>query len=413
MLFIVPHHIDADKHQEIVKTKQVNDHFLKEINVMNKIVLTLTCTMVVACSRQAVAQTPASHVSADWKALGWTLPESFSPDQIPLFKVLNAARGTWSFEAETVDGDDATALTGKLLITGGAQGGMGSAWNLIWSWPADNPQHAIVEKIVAMPEYKDQQFGLMLLRLGPVKYSEAQHMQKPTVPPAIFTGQWAAEKQTVRWTPRSLPGKQGDQTATQEDAPTPAFEMVVASNGKISIQNSKHLPAGQISSGSATVRIGEAPQEPEKHEFLTGMHRIQKGSEISDPRVMRYLPEEATDIRLISDRNGHMAHYRISAVAFDTFLAEIWERYREERAAKPGSWVEYNEEQITAARKGSPMGRYEPKVHSTEITFDKPIVWEPLENATRYDGPQKRSAAGATYYFDRETGIASHDAGYW
>jgi hypothetical protein len=365
----------------------------------------LLCTVVP--SRQAAAQTPAPQVSADWKALGWTLPERFSPDQIALFKGLNAARGTWSFKAETVDGDTTTALKGNLVATGGSQGGMASAWSLTWSWPAENPQHTIEEQIMAMPE-KNQQFGLMLIRFGPVKYSEAQLKQKPKVPPTIFMGQWDAEKQTVKWRLRSLPGKQGDQAATQEDAP--AFEMLVAPDGKISIQNSENLPAGQISTGGATARTGEAPEEPE---FLTGMHRFQKGSEISDPRIMRYLPAEATDIRLISDRNGHIAHYRISAEAFDTFLAKVWERYRKERAAEPKRWVDYSEESITAALKGSPVGRYEPRVRSTEIIFDKPIVWEPLENATSYEGPRRRSAAGATYYFDRETGIACQDAGYW
>lgn len=367
------------------------------------------CT--VAPSRQAAAQTPAPQVSAEWKALGWTLPESFSPDQIALFKGLNAARGTWSFKAETVDGDTTTALKGNLVTTGGSQRGMASAWSLTWSWPAESPRHAIVENIVAMPEYQNQQFGLMLVRIGPMKYSEAQLKQKPKVPPAIFMGQWDAEKQTVNWRLRSLPGKQGDQAATQEDAP--AFEMLVAPDGQISIQNSENLPAGQISTGGATARTGEAPQKPEEPEFLTGMHRFQKGSEISDPRIMRYLPAEATDIRLISDRNGHMAHYRISAEAFDMFFAKVWERYGEEFAARPKSWERYSKEKITAARKGSPVGRYEPRVRSTEIIFDKPIVWEPLENATRYEGPRKRSAAGATYYFDRETGIACQDAGYW
>ena len=371
------------------------------------------CTAaLLSSSRRAVAQTPESQVSADWQALGWTLPKSFSPDQIALFKGLNAARGTWSFEAETVDGDTTTALTGNLVTTGGSRGGMASAWNLIWSWPAENPQHAIAENILAMPERK-QQFGLMLVRFGPVKYSEAQLKQKPKVPPTIFMGQWDAENQTVSWTLRGLPGKPGNQAATQEDAADPAFEMVVAPDGKISIQNSENLPTGQISTGEATARTGEWPQEPEKPEFLTGMHRFQRGSEISDPRIMRYLPVEATDIRLISDRNGHMVHYRISAEAFDTFLAEVWERYREECAARPKSWVHYSKEEITAARKGSRVGRYEPRARSTEINFDKPIVWEPLENATRYEGPHKRSAAGATYYFDRETGIACHDAGYW
>lgn len=297
------------------------------------------CTAaLLSSSRQAVAQTPESQVSADWQALGWTLPKSFSPDQIALFKGLNAARGTWSFEAETVDGDTATVLTGNLVTTGGSRGGMASAWNLIWSWPAENPQHAIAENILAMPE-RNQQFGLMLVRFGPVKYSEAQLKQKPKVPPTIFMGQWDAENQTVSWTLRGLPGKQGNQAATQEDAPAPAFEMVVAPDGKISIQNSENLPTGQISTGGATARTGEAPQEPKKPKFLTGMHRFQKGSEISDPRIMRYLPVEATDIRLISDRNGHMAHYRISAEAFDTFLAKVWERYREECAAHPKSWV--------------------------------------------------------------------------
>ena len=368
------------------------------------------CTAILlASSRQAGAQTPKSQISADWQALGWTLPKSFSPDQVALFKGLNAARGTWSFEAKTADGKAATALTGRLLASGGSQGGMASAWNLIWSWPAENPQHAIVENIVAMPEEK--QFGLMLVRFGPVKYSEAQLQQKPRVPPTFFMGQWDAEKQTVSWTRRSLRGRKGNQAARQEDIP--AFEMVVAPTGKISIQNSGNLPAGQISTGGATARTGEVPRRSGKPEFLAGMHRIQNGSEISDPRIMRYLPVEATDIRLISDRNGHMAYYRISAEAFDTFLAQVWDRYRKEHAAKPKSWVDYNEEQITAARKGRTVGRYEPKVRSTEITFDKPIVWEPLENATRHGGPRKRSAAGATYYFDREAGIACHDAGYW
>jgi hypothetical protein len=86
------------------------------------------CTAVLLfSSRQAVAQTPAPKVSADWQALGWTLPESFSPDQIALFKGLNAARGTWSFVAETVDGDTTTALTGNLVATGGSQG----AWHRV------------------------------------------------------------------------------------------------------------------------------------------------------------------------------------------------------------------------------------------------------------------------------------------
>jgi hypothetical protein len=143
------------------------------------------------------------------------------------------------------------------------------------------------------------------------------------------------------------------------------------------------------------------------------MHHLQKGSEISDPRIMRYLPEQATDIKLISDRGGHVAYYRVSAEAFDTFIREVWDRYREESAANPDSWENYSAENIALACKGSPVGRIEPRPRSSDIVFDKPIVWKPLKNAIRYGGPRKRSAAGATYFFDRETGTAYHSAGYW
>ena len=372
------------------------------------------CVLAFCASSCAVyAQTRESQVSAEWKALGWTLPKSFSPDQIALFAGLNAARGTWSFEATSGDGDTDTALTGNLMITGSSQGGMASAWNLIWSWPAEDPRHAIVENIVAMPEFKNQQFGLMLVRFGPMNYSDAQLKKIPKAQPTVFQGRWNAEKKKINWIRRGLPGIQGNNAVTKEELPATSFEMVVADNGKISIQNSENLPSGQISTAGAKIRTGEAPQEQEKPEYLTGIHRFQKASEISDPRIMQYLPADATDVRLISDRNGHMAHYRISAEAFDMFLAGVWERYRKERAAEPKRWVDYSEESISAALMGSPVGRYEPRVRSTEIVFDKPIVWEPLENATSYEGPRRRSAAGATYYFDRKTGIACHDAGYW
>lgn len=189
--------------------------------------------------------------------------------------------------------------------------------------------------------------------------------------------------------------------------------MLIDPTGKLAITNSLNLPSGQISTGEATERTGEWEQEAGEPEFLTGLHRIAKGSEITDPRIMRYLPAEATDIKLISDRSGHIAHYRISCEAFDKFFEGVWERYRKDRAAEPKRWVDHSEEEITEALKGSPYGRYEPVVQSAEMIFDKTIVWEPLDNATSYDGPRRSSAAGATYYFDRESGIAFQEAGYW
>lgn len=374
--------------------------------------LILCAAVLLLSGRQTCAQTAVSQASADWKALGWTLPESFAPDQIALFKGLNAARGTWSFQAEAVDRAATSGLTGKLIVTGGPQGGMASTWNLIWSWPAENPQQAIVETIVATPG-KNQQFSLMLVRFGPLKYSEPQLKPPPRGQRTIFMGHWDAGKQTLNWNQQRLPETPAAQETTQQNRAVAKLEMVITADGKISLQGSENLQAGQILTGGVIVRLGDPPPPPEQDSFLTGMHRFPKGSEISDRRITRYLPADATDVRLISDRNGHMAHYRISAESFDTFLKNSWDRYTKERAANPESWIHYSDGDITAAREGSLVGRYEPKVRSTEILFDKPVVWEPLENATKYEGPRKKSAAGATYYFDREKGIACHDAGYW
>ena len=375
-------------------------------------VMVLLCTAaLVSATPETAAQTPTSQISPEWQALGWTLPKSYSPDQIALFLGLNAARGTWSFEAETSGEETTGSLAGKLLVQGGSKGGMASAWNLIWSWPADHPKHAIIENLLAMPE--KEQFGLMLVRFGPVQYSEDQPMQKPNTPPSFFMGRWDGEKQKITWAPRPpFGGERGEETA-KEETPSPVFEMLVDAAGKISIQNGKHLPEGQIQAGRATVRLEEAPQQSGEPQLLTGLHHIEKGSEISDPRILRYLPAEASDIHLISDRNGHMAHYRISPKAFDAFLEQVWKRYREERAAKPESWLDYSEEEIAEALKGASVGRYEPQVRSTEIIFEEVLTWEPLEKAWSYSGPRKRSAAGANYFYDREKGIAFHDAGYW
>ena len=205
----------------------------------------------------------------------------------------------------------------------------------------------------------------------------------------------------------------GEETPQRRRHRHPVFEMLVDAAGKISIQNGKHLPEEQIQAGRATVRLEEAPQQSGEPQLLTGLHHIEKGSEISDPRILRYLPVEASDIHLISDRNGHMAHYRISPKAFDAFLEQVWKRYREARAAKPESWLDYSEEEIAEALKGASVGRYEPQVRSTEIIFEEVLTWEPLEKAWSHSGPRKRSAAGANCFYDQEKGIAFHDAGYW
>ena len=50
-------------------------------------VMLLLCTVaLVSATPETAAQTPTSQISPEWQALGWTLPKSYSPDQIALFQ---------------------------------------------------------------------------------------------------------------------------------------------------------------------------------------------------------------------------------------------------------------------------------------------------------------------------------------
>ncbi len=123
---------------------------------------------VLFTSWQAVAQSPPAKTATTWQDLGFNqLPEGFSTDEIPLFEGLNEARGTWSFEGETTDGEAATPLKGSLHIMGNPKSGMLPIWKMVWGWPADDPGHAIIHTIMASP--RKNGFDLMLTRIGPVK----------------------------------------------------------------------------------------------------------------------------------------------------------------------------------------------------------------------------------------------------
>jgi hypothetical protein len=98
--------------------------------------------------------------------------------------------------------------------------------------------------------------------------------------------------------------------AAEEDSSKPKqqFEMVVAADGKISNQNSKHAPPGQMASGKAISRTGKAPAEPVT---LTGAYRFKTADEVLDQRIKPWLPPQATEISLLSERGGHYARYKV------------------------------------------------------------------------------------------------------
>jgi len=236
-------------------------------------------------------------------------------------------------------------------------------------------------------------FDLLLIRFGPVK-TPAGDGAKPKVLPTPFEGDWNLEDRTVTWTESALPGGLPGQ-AEQDDPPKSkqSFDMVVAADGKILIRNSKHMPRGQMVSAGAMARTGKAPEEPPT---LIGKHSFRKTAEIADSRINPWLPPQATEISVVSLRNGHYARYKVEEGHFTKFLDGLWEADKGKSAHK--------RDEMEEGGPGNP--------ESLAKRFD-PAAQKPAGNFKVYYGPSKRSAAMTTYYYDRETGIAYHDRGYW
>ena len=354
---------------------------------------TMFAAAVLFTSWHAVAQSPPSKTATTWQDLGFNqLPDGFSTDEIPLFEGLNESRGTWSFKGESTDGEAATPLEGNLEIMGNPKAGMLPFWKMAWGWPADDPGHMIIYSIMASP--RKTAFDLMLVRIGPMKNSEAGKT-KPKVKPTMFQGTWNSENRTITWTEADLSGKFGGQLTKKDSSrPRQSFEMVVAADGKILIHNSKHAVQGQMVSGKVIVRTGKAPAEPVT---LTGKHSFKTVAEIADRRIQPSLPPQATEISLLSERGGHFARYKVAEADFMTFLDQLWNAKKDSSAHKRDSMA----------------GEGEPANRESMVRRFKAAGWEPLDNAVTYFSPSKPSGAMTTFYYDRKAGIAYHDTGYW
>ena len=100
---------------------------------------------------------------------------------------------------------------------------------------------------------------------------------------------------------------------------------------------------------------------------------------------------------MLSERSGHLARYKVKETDFMRFLDELWEAKKDSSAHK----------------RDEMSGEGEPANRETMAIYLKATGWKPLDNAITYFSPSKRSGAMTTYYYDREAGIAYHDAGYW
>ena len=333
-----------------------------------------------------------------WQDLGFSrVPEGISEDMIPLFEGLNQARGTWSFEGEIAHGETVTPQKCSLHVAGNPQRGMIPMWQMAWKWSVDQAEQSLFCIVHAAPSRTG--FELMLIRIGPMTKIEAAQ-DKRGVSRTMFRGVWNLENRTITWTASDLRNRLAGPAAKEDAAkqgaakPKQAFDMVVAVDGKISIQNSKHASLGQWASGKAVVRTGKAPADDVT---LTGKHRFQTVVEIKDSRIQSSLPPQATDIALFSARGGHYARYKVAEADFMKFLDKLWEAKKDSSAHKRPNMA----------------GEGEPASRERMAQRFKTLGWEPLDNAITYYSPSKRTGAMTTYYYDREAGIAYHDTGYW
>ncbi|XZE56163.1 hypothetical protein SH139x_002246 [Planctomycetaceae bacterium SH139] len=366
---------------------------LRKNDVFPKIIAIVMCTVAhFFPSGHVAAQAPPQEAGTTWQDLGLNLPKDYPTNDMPLFEGLNKARGSWTFVGESMDGEVSASLDGSLTITGGAQGFMLPMWRLVWRWPQDGTERALLDIIMAEPR-KDG-FNLSLTRIGPVENLDPDK-PRPGVAPAFFQGSWDSETRTLTWiqggTPRGLPIQAVE---TESSKLKQSFELVVAADGKVTIQNSKHLPGGHVVTAKGTDRTAEAPEEPR---FLTGKHKFQSVDEIADLRIKPWLPQQATEISLFSETAGHFARYKVAKKDFEEFMDKLWKEQGDN----------------SAHQRDSMSGEGGPAKRENMVRRFESLGWEPLENAIIFYSPSEPNGAMTTYYFDSEAGSVYHDRGYW
>ncbi|MEM8666050.1 MAG: hypothetical protein AAGG48_00935 [Planctomycetota bacterium] len=334
----------------------------------------------------------ASKETTTWKKLGFDhLSEEFSDDQISLFEGLNASRGTWLFEGETVVGGVSSAFAGRLQVSGNPKSGRLPMWKMNWVWTADESEYVMFDSIMASPQ--GNEFELMLFRVGPVKKPIAGR-PRDSAQTKMFKGTWDTKNKVINWSKASLPVRDAQVEVDIAD-PKSSLTMIVTEDGRVSFKSEIETETGPLLfTGNARERIGQAPVETTT---LTGKHEFKSATEVTDRRIKPCLPSQATDISLQSERGGHFARYTIAEDDLMEFLDQLWEAEKDNSA--------HERQQMS--------GEGEPVKKERMAKRFASVGWEPLNNATIYYSPSKPSGAMTTYYYDRELGMAYHDTGYW
>lgn len=119
--------------------------------------------------------------------------------------------------------------------------------------------------------------------------------------------------------------------------------------------------------------------------------------DVKDLGAERYLPRDATNIKMYKHSNGYYAQYSIGVAEFQAYLGELWEKSGDEWAVKRGE-------------RAGEEGPADPAEFGGSFAQ---LGWKPLLHAMRYQSPREGDGGGATYYYDEQAGIAYQITGYW
>jgi hypothetical protein len=134
---------------------------------------------------------------------------------------------------------------------------------------------------------------------------------------------------------------------------------------------------------------------PIVNSFRFGLFHYEEYSDAYFSHIKSFRPPKARQITVDQRHGGHRAKYLISEKDLMDFLDDLWDKYGE-RSARSRDYM-----------------------HSDSIVYEDQddlfgdLGWPVLENAIELHSPVKSNRAGADYFYDRETGTAYHDAGYW
>jgi hypothetical protein len=164
---------------------------------------------------------------------------------------------------------------------------------------------------------------------------------------------------------------------------------------------------------------------------LYGERRYASANQINDEQITYHLPTKATKIQLLKEAAGHYALYKISEQDFIDHMVMVWERYREEYVQSGGKrWIKHSDKDVESSLMGRDIGTInyitlgqkpdkkpaDKKIKITSIRVPQAIIdsgWRTLENAMQYQGPIRTNGVSSTYYYDRDTGYAFQNVGYW